>query len=135
MNTLIKSYDDLFKAVGIDTYLDFDRTWAGLSKAIYKRTTYGAWVGQWENTDPDGVALGVVVGTIVEGVDQCPAAIRIPFPFEIDEFWNALTTIDSQADEIWRDTHGCPDCWPGYDGNECAINPHCETCGGEGVIL
>ena len=128
---IINSYNDLFDAVGIGIYDDFEQTWAVLSKAIFKGTVCGAWVAQWENDDP----LGVVVGTIVEGVDDCPAAIRIKVPFKISEFWNALTTIDSQADEIWRDTHGCPDCWPDYDGNECAINPNCEACGGGGQIL
>ena len=138
---IIETYNDLFDAVGIGIYDDFDRTWMALSKAIFKGTRCGAWVAQW--ADDADKPKGVVVGSIVEGADECPPAIRTEFPFKISEFWNALEQIEDQCDVIWNDTHGCEDCWPdGYtNGIEelefgCwPINPDCEECSGEGVVL
>ena len=42
---------------------------------------------------------------------------------------------EEEAEEIWNDTHGCPDCGPENDYGYRSINPACKTCKGEGMII
>lgn len=107
-----------------------------LEKAIYKGTECGAWIECLDN--------GVRMGSIVEGAEECTGVSVLEYPFSEDDFWDSLSDIEIEATQIWNDTHGCEDCWPdGYIdewGNDrqfgfWPINPECETCKGEGVIL
>lgn len=136
MSTIINSTEDLCNTVGTSIYEDPERTEGALSKAIFKGTSCGAWV----HTE----AGGVTVGSIVEGADECTEAHQLYYPFNSDQFWKALEAVEREANEIWKDTHGCEHCWPdGYFDEWCSeftfggwpINPDCEMCKGEGVIL
>ena len=80
-------------------------------------------------------AVGITVGSIVEGVDQSVAPRSLSYPFRIQEFWDALQEVEDEASQIWNETHGCDDCERGSDTGYNMINPECKTCKGEGVIL
>ena len=107
-----------------------------LKRNVYKYTSCGAWVDE----DEQGVALG----SIVEGVDEGTEIHSLTYPFTIDQFQNALQSVEDEASEIWKATHGCVDCHDETQvdewGNEnefgaWPINPECKNCNGEGVIL
>lgn len=132
----INCFEDLCSHVGTDIYDDDERTAKALDKAIYKGTTCGAWVEKVPN--------GVNVGSIVEGCDQYCDVQELRYPFDHTDFWAAVQRVEDQADEIWKDTHGCEHCWP--DGcftewggertfGDWPINPDCPECNGEGTIL
>lgn len=89
---------------------------------------------------------GVCVGSIVEGTEQCADPVTLYFPFYASQFWEALTGIEEQCNEIWNETHGCEKCWPegtvDQYGNEfepgeigAPVNPDCGACSGEGAII
>jgi hypothetical protein len=89
---------------------------------------------------------GYSVGSIVEGVDYDCDTVTITYPFELDEFWKALESVEDQANEIWRNTHGCDKCWDDFHiktdeyGNvqefgAWPINEECKTCEGHGTII
>ena len=99
-----------------------------VKRNTYKYTDCGAWIEEDEK--------GITVGSIIEGVDWGVVPIKLNYPFQIKEFWNALDEVEKEAKEIWNDTHGCDDCdmeHPEY-GTQM-INPNCKTCEGEGVII
>jgi hypothetical protein len=80
--------------------------------------------------------VGVTVGSIVEGVDWGTDTHTLRYPFEIQDFWDALQAVEDEANEIWHDTHGCDDC--GMEHPEWGtqmINLECKTCNGEGAII
>ena len=47
----------------------------------------------------------------------------------------AIADTEKQADEIWKDTHGCDDCPENPETGFHMIDPNCKTCDGEGVII
>ncbi len=97
-------------------------------KAVYKGTACGAWLEFKDDS--------VVVGSIVEGVDYGTDSYPLKYPFGEDDFWSALTVVESEANEIWRRTHGCDGCdMENPETGERAINPNCESCGGEGAVI
>ena len=105
-----------------------EETFAQLKRSIYKYTSCGAWIIETE--------YGVELGSIVEGVDEGTQTYALNFPFSIDQFQDALQSVEDEAQEIWNATHGCEDC-----GDECVhtgytpINPECKTCEGFGTII
>ena len=105
-----------------------EETFAELKRNIYKYTSCGAWIIETE--------YGVGLGSIVEGVDEGTQTYELNFPFSIDQFQDALQSVEDEAQEIWNATHGCEDC-----GDECVdtgytpINPECKTCEGFGTII
>ena len=99
-----------------------------VERATFKYTNCGAWITEEE--------AGIRVGSIVEGCDHGTGIYGVNYPFEIDDFWKALESVEKEAEEIWNDTHGCEDC--GEENPETGytpINPECKTCNGEGTIL
>ena len=139
------------RGFGEESFKDIERN-------TYKYTDCGAWIMERKeereyaslfvedamNPRYYSHATGLTVGSIVEGVDYCCDPITLAYPFELDEFWKALQSVEDQADEIWNSTHGCDECWdePQLDewGNlrkfgAWPINKECKTCEGEGTIL
>lgn len=99
-----------------------------VERATYKYTNCGAWIAQEEQ--------GIKVGSIVEGCDDGTEVHEVNYPFEIADFWKALESVEKEAEEIWKNTHGCDDCGePEWGMYTRAINPECKTCKGEGTIL
>ena len=106
-----------------------EETFEQLKRNVYKYTSCGAWVSEDEQ--------GVTLGSIVEGVDEGTQTPTLNYPFTIDQFQDALQSVEDEADEIWKATHGCEDCHdePLWTGKAWPINPDCKTCRGEGVII
>lgn len=105
-----------------------EETFANVERSTFKYTQCGAWTREVEN--------GIEVGSIVEGVDHGTDTHTVSYPFELQEFWDALQLVEDEAKQIWNDTHGCEDCGDEIPdtGYRC-INPECKTCKGEGVII
>ena len=140
------------RGFGEESFKDIERN-------TYKYTDCGAWVQEKTEDRVDYESphieefndaptckhlIGLAVGSIVEGVDYDCDPVTVTYPFELDEFWKALKAVEDQANEIWKRTHGCEDCWP--DGtcdewcNELSfgawpINEECKTCEGDGTII
>jgi hypothetical protein len=135
-----------------------EESFKDIEKNTYKYTNCGAWIVEKreereyaslfleESLNPRYYShpVGLTVGSIVEGADCCCDTVTVSYPFELDEFWKALKAVEDQADEIWKDTHGCDKCWheaqPDEWGNMCEfgawpINKECKTCEGEGAII
>ncbi|MAH29946.1 MAG: hypothetical protein CL959_04635 [Euryarchaeota archaeon] len=131
MNNTANNLQDLLSLRGCG-----EETFGQLKRNVYKYTSCGAWIIETE--------YGVGLGSIVEGVDEGTETHALNYPFTIDQFQDALQSVEDEADEIWKATHGCEDCHdhPQADewGNEnefgaWPINPDCKTCKGEGAII
>jgi hypothetical protein len=75
-------------------------------------------LGTWKDLDEKGVLVtAMMVGSIVEGVDQCTQSIEVEAQ-QLDEepedyykrFYVALDEVEKEADFIWNETHGCETC-------------------------
>tara|TARA_B100001540_G_C15688188_1_gene588033 strand:+ start:52 stop:441 length:390 start_codon:yes stop_codon:yes gene_type:complete len=113
-----------------------EETFAQLKRNIYKYTACGAWIHESD--------WGIALGSIVEGVDEGTQTYTLNYPFTIDQFQDALQSVEDEATDIWQATHGCEDCHdePQVDewGNErefgaWPINPKCTSCKGEGAVI
>jgi hypothetical protein len=140
------------RGFGEESFKDIERN-------TYKYTNCGAWIMEETENRVDYESphieefndaptykrhTGLTVGSIVEGADYDCDTVTVSYPFELDEFWEALKAVEDQAGEIWKDTHGCDKCWheaqPDEWGNMCEfgawpINKECKTCEGEGTII
>ena len=117
------------------TYEEFRQEWF-----------YGEDLKQWgdfKDMIPNGtVLMALEVSSIVEGVDQCCESIEVdanPFlsdgPTLREAFYKAVEEVNSEANSIWNETHGCDDCFDYPKGELHPIDLNCKTCGGEGVII
>jgi len=119
---MIRNIEDLAELLGAEANEE------SMSRRVYKATDCGAWLV----IDKD--RGGIVVGSIVEGVEQCTENHGLKFPFEAEAFWTALQDVEDEAGEIWNATHGCEHCGPEIDGYT-AIDPKCPHCGGAGIVM
>ena len=122
----IKTTQDLAEMYGSSDASSNDDQ-AVITKGVYKYTTCGAWI--------EFTPTGVVVGSIVEGIEECTPSHTLDYPFSQEAFSAALTTVEEEAAELWDNSHGCDDCGDPNPNELTPINPDCETCGGEGVIM
>ena len=100
-----------------------------------------------ELRDGGNEVVAIHVSSIVEGVDQECDTITVTEDMSEEDFWNAVSAVDSQADEIWNDTHGCEECakllhYVNNYGEQCEgcdgatpVVPECGTCEGSGVSI
>lgn len=131
-----------------------EETLGEAKKNTYKYTDCGAWLvaiygtpserqyGDPVDNDRAGelTLIGFRIGSIVEGVDWDCTPRDYLFPFPISEFWAGLQEIETEAEEIWNNTHGCEYCPPYFDAAGCethyhAIDENCPHCKGEGMII
>ena len=96
-------------------------------------------LGTWDECDSQGIIfVGISVGSIVEGVDVDCQTLTDDLQGEPDiiaeRFNKMVADVDSEADYIWRETHGCDDCGSEGEWGHPAINPDCQSCEGEGDI-
>ena len=132
---MIHNYQGLFEEV---TSRPADgRAWAecvsAISHTLYKHTSCGICfhaVNDCENRV-------VSVAGYCEGVDIDCDSHELKFPFSADEFWKAVDNADNDGINLWNDTHGCEHCYDGLEGEYgyTPIQPNCNHCYGEGVIL
>ena len=101
-----------------------------VSRNTFKYTNCGAFCFQEED--------GVVVGSIVEGVDYGTENHKLTYPFKLEDFWAVLKKVEEEADQIWNETHGCEDCFDGEpfkkDWDCRPIDTECKSCKGKGAI-
>lgn len=58
-----------------------------------------------EAYDPPIGAIGVKMGSIVEGSDYCAGPYELFFPFSADEFWKMVEGIDNECKEAWEEAN------------------------------
>lgn len=113
----IRNIADLAIKVGAN-----EETEDSISRRVYKDTACGAWVK---------IEGGrVTVGSIVEGADEVAESVTLVFPFNSEEFDEAVKAVEADAERIWNETHGCENC-----STYPAVDPDCETCKGDGEII
>jgi hypothetical protein len=101
--------------------------WKEATRCYYKYTSCGPYL----TVGPESI----VIGSIVEGVDWGTQDHVLNWPFTVKDVRRAMKDVEDEADEIWRDTHGCDECVPSqYDGYR-TITPGCPGCSGEGIII
>jgi hypothetical protein len=117
----LEDIGDLYQGVGVSTQ-------NGLERAIYKGTVCGA-----SCTEIEG---GVLVGSIVEGVDGDGTEYhKVLFPFFLEHFWDVVQKVEDEASSIWDNTHGCEQCPKDSDSEYHIIDPNCPNCKGQGAII
>lgn len=122
---MIDSLDSLAEYMGATA-----STECSLSRRLYEVTACGAWLKVIDDDPNVNVSAGIMIGSIVEGVEQCTQEYTLTFPFSEEDYDRAVRQVEEEAQSIWDATHGCEDC--GLDG---AVNPDCKTCGGDGVVI
>lgn len=118
----IKNASDLAEYLGAN-----EPTERSLSRRLYKATSCGAWLKL--------IDTGIMVGSIVEGVDQTTETHELTFPFEATELDDAIAAIENEAQEIWDATHGCEMCGPEDETGYRQIRKDCPSCHGQGNII
>ena len=104
-------------------------------------------LGTWKDLDQQGVLVtAMMVGSIVEGVDQCTESIEVEAN-QLDEepeeyakrFYAALGEVEQEAESIWNDTHGCETCAKHYeidlDEELSPVWTDCPDCQGHGTSI
>jgi len=132
--TEILNIFDLAREYGCDDVTE-ENAAESIKRTVYKYTDCGCSF----NCGNDFVA----VSGYCEGSDAELTNHRLDFPFKLKEWYDALSSADSEGTEIWKQTHGCEECWPDGCCSEVEelefgcwpINPKCEHCEGEGAIL
>jgi hypothetical protein len=91
------------------------------------------------DTYTGGYAPGVSFGSIVEGIDAYTEVESVAFPCEEQDIWDALQRVEDEANHLWMETHGCPECWGGEEvEGELGGRPvdgECSRCKGHGTII
>jgi hypothetical protein len=85
---------------------------------------------------------GITFGPYVQGLEDHQEATFLAWPIELQELNGAIDEAVGRYDEIWKQTHGCPNCWNGDDVEHPdwnyplkPIDPDCTTCEGEGTLI
>ncbi len=80
--------------------------------------------------------LAVLVGSIVEGVEAEVEPDPLPYPFTAGQWEATVQAVEDRADEIWKETHGCEQCFGRTDGEASGpVDPDCPGCHGDGIVL
>ena len=91
-----------------------EETFAQLKRNIYKYTACGAWIHESD--------WGIALGSIVEGVDEGTQTYTLNYPFTIDQFQDALQSVEDEATDIWQATHGWTCCRDGDSARIATMN-------------
>ena len=95
-----------------------EERFAEVKKNTYKHTDCGVWiekVGEVKGVDyvdmfgceheAEVTWSGVTIGCIVEGSDAVVTPITLKYPFEIEEFWKALESVNEEASRLWDEAN------------------------------
>jgi len=101
----------------------------------------------WKDLDETRVLVtAMMVGSIVEGIDQCAESIEVEAK-QLDEepedyykrFYAALDEVEQEAASIWNDTHGCETCAKHFgidlDGELSPVWTECPDCQASGRFV
>jgi hypothetical protein len=120
--------------------------------------------GTWEDMDKNGqLVLELSVSSIVEGIEACTETEYVVISEDTtaeslaDQFDTAVDLVNGEADDLWKQTHGCETCakhWAGdppdwkewgdapddqpderYVIGSTPIWDECPECGGDGAII
>lgn len=70
-----------------------------------------------------------------EGTDrECPV-YHLDLPCTEKALDDLIAKADQDGQQLWDETHGCPNCGAEGEDGDYAINPECPTCKGQGQIL
>lgn len=122
-------------------------------------------LGTWKEMKERGMlVLSLCVSSIVEGVDQTTETIEVPCDPEMlddlyDEekgdkdynlattlrrlFWKAVEDVNTEAGNIWNETHGCDTCrkhWKEeldveFEVGDTEVWSECPECKGSGTVI
>lgn len=120
---MITNLNDFCKELGCISFAEAKRS-------VYNYTDCGAWI----NCDESGIR----VGSIVEGTEDEVEPVKLTYPFSLNQYQQAVESVESEAQLIWMETHGCTGCnqlygWTVDDYGP--VHPDCEQCGGRGVPI
>lgn len=124
---MINNLKELFDATCFSEACAEEEMKKRIERNVYKYNSCGPWISFAES--------GITLGSIVEGCDYGATPIGLQYPFDYEEFDQALVYIGEEVDEIWNATHGCDDCFPGIDFDSNPVDRHCKSCFGEGVPI
>jgi hypothetical protein len=92
-----------------------EESFEDIERNTYKYTDCGAWIQEKTEDRVDYESphieefndaptyehpIGLTVGSIVEGVDYDCTPVTVTYPFELDEFWQALQAVEDQVVRI-----------------------------------
>lgn len=135
---------EYYKTIGVDGLTDFP-----VVKLVREWIHCGELgkLGTWKDMDDQAVLVtALMVGSIVEGVDQCTQDIVIEVQ-QLDEdpegfhkrFYAALSEVEREAESIWDETHGCETCAKHFEINlDKELSPvwtDCPHCLGSGAVI
>lgn len=139
-------YRSLYKytACGPSVGFQIDGRWVYCSDLA----TYGNW---WQMKGHTIQAMSI--GSIVEGVEQCTNTYVLnakdlrgknkkPTRKSVsDAVFKAVAMVEQEADDIWKETHGCENCAKMLEINfeeeagNIPVHPECPVCHGAGAII
>ena len=94
-----------------------EKTFADVERNTYKYTNCGAWIQEETEGTVDYESphieefndaptyehpIGLTVGSIGEGSDCNCESITLCYPFRMEQFWEALKSIEAEADVLWH---------------------------------
>lgn len=112
--------------------------------------------GTFKDMDEQGaLVMALSVSSIVEGIDATTETITIEIDHESTDpdeirtrFWDAVQWVNSEAEILWNQTHGCDKCrewyekqgvtgneWGDFETGNTPIYEHCPQCYGHGEII
>ena len=94
---IIANQIDLANLVGA-----VDHTEQAIGFAVYHGTECGAWV---HFVHVGGAAVGVQLGSIVEGTDGEIVADTLYYPFSEEAWREAVQYVEQRADDLWHEIH------------------------------
>jgi len=93
-----------------------EKNWEQLERNMYKYADCGMWIHrltektvghesphieEFNDAPTCENVTGIVVGSIVEGADAECTPVELPFPFSMEEFSKACSSIEDEAEAIW----------------------------------
>jgi hypothetical protein len=114
-------------------------------------------LGTFKDMDSQGVLIrALCVSSIVEGIDACTDTLEVTcLPDDLADlandseeephsvlsriFWAAVESVNQQADDLWKETHGCESCAKHFgvelDYEHSPVWSDCPDCGGSGEVI
>ena len=130
---IIYKYTACGPSMGIEIYAECDEPIQYYCDDLYKISIESL-------ANEETYITKIFISSIVEGVDEGTQTITLADGCTPDTFWKAVEKINSEASDIWMQTHGCETCAKHFciDLDEEMYSPvwlECPDCDGEGQII